>query len=106
MNDGSMLRRRCGVVMDEEYVQEHILTDGIVAPVGGASPTHSWPLTAISLGVVASHPTHLFWTGRFCPTFESRRRSQQRAQPYRGIADQANAADDRRRAEVCLAGVP
>jgi hypothetical protein len=39
--------------MDEEYVQEHILTGGIVAPVGGASPTHSWPLTAISLGVVA-----------------------------------------------------
>src|SRR6476660_4546158 len=30
----SMLRRRCGVVMDEEYVQEHISTDGIVAPVG------------------------------------------------------------------------
>ena len=28
--------------MDEEYVQEHILTGGIVAPVGGASPTHSW----------------------------------------------------------------
>jgi hypothetical protein len=27
-------------VMDEEYVQEHILADGIVAPVGGASPTH------------------------------------------------------------------
>jgi hypothetical protein len=45
--------------MDEEYVQEHILTGGIVAPVGGASPTHSWPLTAISLGIVASYPTHL-----------------------------------------------
>ena len=30
----------------------------------------------------------------------------QRAQPYRDIADQANAADDRRRAEVCLAGAP
>jgi hypothetical protein len=28
-----MFRRRCGVVMDEEYVQEHILTDGIVAPL-------------------------------------------------------------------------
>ena len=63
--------------MDEEYVQEHILTVGIVAPVGGASPTHSWPLTAISLGVVASHSTHLFRSGRFCPAFESRRRSQQ-----------------------------
>jgi hypothetical protein len=63
--------------MDEEYVQEHILTGGIVGPVGGASPTHSWPLTAISLGVVASHPTHLFRSGRFCPAFESRRRSQQ-----------------------------
>ena len=46
--------------MDEEYVQEHILTGGIVRPVGGASPTHSWPLTAISLGVVASYPTHLW----------------------------------------------
>ena len=40
--------------MDEEYVQEHILTGGIVAPVGRASPTHSWPLRAISLSVVAS----------------------------------------------------
>jgi hypothetical protein len=56
---GSMHRRRGGVVMDEEYVQEHILTGGIVGPVGGASPTHSWPITAISLGVVASYPTHL-----------------------------------------------
>jgi hypothetical protein len=45
--------------MDEEYVQEHILTGGIVGPVGGASPTHSWPLTTISLGIVASYPTHL-----------------------------------------------
>jgi hypothetical protein len=44
-----MLRRRCGAVMDEEYVQEHILTGGIVAPVGGASPSDSWPLTAIFL---------------------------------------------------------
>jgi hypothetical protein len=33
--------------MDEEYVQEHILTGGIVAPVGGASPSDPWPLTAI-----------------------------------------------------------
>ena len=45
--------------MGEEYVQEHILTDGIVAPVGGASPTHSWPLRAISLSVVASYDTSL-----------------------------------------------
>jgi hypothetical protein len=73
-----MLRRRCGAVIDEEYVQEHILTDGIVAPVGGAAPTHSWPLTAISLGVLASYPTYLFWSGRCCAGFESRRRSQQR----------------------------
>jgi hypothetical protein len=50
-----MFRRRWGVVIDEEYVQEHILTDGIVAPVGGASPTHSRPLTAISLGVLVSY---------------------------------------------------
>ena len=42
--------------MDEEYVQEHILTGDIVGPVGGASPTHSWPLTAISLSVAASYP--------------------------------------------------
>jgi hypothetical protein len=49
--------------MDEEYVQEHILTGGIVARVGRASPTHSWPLRAISLSVVASCPTHhlLVW---------------------------------------------
>jgi hypothetical protein len=51
-----MFRRRWGVVIDEEYVQEHILTNGIVAPVGGASPTHRWPLTAISLGVLVSYP--------------------------------------------------
>ena len=38
---------------------------------------HSWPLTAISLGVVASHPTRLFRSGRFCRAFESCRRSQQ-----------------------------
>jgi hypothetical protein len=25
-------------VVDEEYVQEHILTGGNVAPIGGASP--------------------------------------------------------------------
>jgi hypothetical protein len=32
--------------MDEEYVQEHILTGGVVAPVGGTSPPHSWPFAA------------------------------------------------------------
>jgi hypothetical protein len=56
----SMLRRRCGLVMGKEYVQEHILAGGIVAPVEGASPTHSSPLSAISLSVVASYPTHLW----------------------------------------------
>ena len=40
--------------MDEEYVQAHILTGGVIAPVGGASPTHSWPLTTISLGIVST----------------------------------------------------
>jgi hypothetical protein len=30
---GSMHRRRCGVVMDEEYVPEHILSGGNVAPL-------------------------------------------------------------------------
>jgi hypothetical protein len=50
--------------MVEEYVQEHILTGGIVAPVEGASPTHSSPLTAISLSVVASYPTHLWRKSR------------------------------------------
>jgi hypothetical protein len=40
-----MLRRRCGVVMDKEYVQEHILTDGIVAPV---SPENAPPGTNIA----------------------------------------------------------
>jgi hypothetical protein len=40
------------LVMDEEYVQEHIWIGCIVAPVGGASPTHSRPLTAIALCVV------------------------------------------------------
>jgi hypothetical protein len=46
--------------MGKEYVQEHILAGGIVAPVEGASPTHSSPLSAISLSVVASYPTHLW----------------------------------------------
>jgi hypothetical protein len=45
--------------MDEEYVQEHILTGGIVAPVEGGLADSSWPLTAISLGIVASYATHL-----------------------------------------------
>jgi hypothetical protein len=40
--------------MDEEYVQEHTLTGGVIAPVGGASPTHSLPLTNISLGIVST----------------------------------------------------
>ena len=44
--------------MDEEYVQEHILTGGIVAPVGGASPTHSWPLTAIR-SALSRHTRHI-----------------------------------------------
>jgi hypothetical protein len=48
----SMLRRRCGVVMDEEYVQEHMLIGRIVAPVERASPTHSWPLSIANLDVV------------------------------------------------------
>jgi hypothetical protein len=69
--------------MDEEYVQEHILTDGIVAPLEAPRQLVNGR-SAISLGVVASHPTHLFRSGRFffrsgrfCPAFESRRRSQQ-----------------------------
>jgi hypothetical protein len=43
--------------MDEEYVQEHILTGGIVAPVGGASPTRSWPASTdeSSTRLSASH---------------------------------------------------
>jgi hypothetical protein len=53
-----MFRRRWGVVMDEEYVQEHILTDGVGAPVGGASPTHSSPLTANSLAL-SRHTRHV-----------------------------------------------
>ena len=44
-----MLRRRCGVVMDEEYVQEHTLTNSVDTLVGDTSPTHSQPLTAILL---------------------------------------------------------
>jgi len=54
-----MLRRRSGVVMDEEYVQEHILGGGIVAPVRLASPTHySSPLTANSL-TLSRHTRHI-----------------------------------------------
>jgi len=71
-----MFRRRGGVVMDEEYVQEHISTDGIVAPLEAPRQLVNGR-SAISLGVVASHPTHLLRSGRFCPAFESRRRSQQ-----------------------------
>jgi hypothetical protein len=84
-----MLRRRCGAVIDEDYVQEHILTGGNVAPLEAPRQLVN-RRSAISLGVVASHLTHRFRSGRFCPAFE--------------IADQANAANDRRRAEVCLAG--
>jgi hypothetical protein len=71
-----MLRRRCGVVIDEEYVQEHILTGGNVAPLEAPRQLVNGS-SAISLGVVVSHPTHLFRSGRFCPAFERRRRSQQ-----------------------------
>jgi len=59
-----MFRRRCGAVIDEEYVQEHILTDGIVAPLE-APRRLIHGRSAISVGVVASHPTHLFRSGRF-----------------------------------------
>jgi hypothetical protein len=71
-----MLRRRCGAVIDEDYVQEHILTGGNVAPLEVPRQLVN-RRSAISLGVVASHLTHLFRSGRFCPAFESRRRSQQ-----------------------------
>ena len=71
-----MLRRRCGAVIDEDYVQEHILTGGNVAPLEAPRQLVN-RRSAISLGVVASRPTHLFRSGRFCPAFESCRRSQQ-----------------------------
>ena len=45
--------------MDDEYVQEHILTGGIVARVGAASPPNSWPLAAIPLDVIVSYPAHM-----------------------------------------------
>src|SRR5712672_2309595 len=85
-----MLRRRCRAVMDEEYVQEHILTGGIVGPVGGASPTHSWPLTAISLGVVASYPTHLRRAPRSAPAWSALRMVARQL-----VAPTSHAARDR-----------
>jgi hypothetical protein len=48
-----MFRRRCGAVIDEDHVQEHILTGGNVAPLEAPRRlVNSRP--AISLGVVAS----------------------------------------------------
>ncbi len=105
--------------MDEEYVQEHILTDGIVAPLEAPRQLVNGR-SAISLGVVASCPTHLFRSGRFffrsgrfffrsgrfCPAFESRRRSQQ----CNALNHIATSLTKRMQqmidggAEVCLAG--
>jgi hypothetical protein len=49
-----MFRRRCGAVIDEDYVQEHILTGGNVAPLEAPRRlVNSRP--AISIGVVASY---------------------------------------------------
>jgi hypothetical protein len=49
-----MFRRRYGAVIDEDYVQEHILTGGNVAPLEAPRRlANSRP--AISLGVVASY---------------------------------------------------
>jgi hypothetical protein len=48
-----MFRRRCGAVIDEDYVQEHILTGGNVAPLEAPRRlVNSRPAT--SLGDVAS----------------------------------------------------
>src|SRR5258706_7509023 len=56
----SMLRRRCRAVMDEEYVQEHILTGGIVGRTsGGAPPPSSAPSPPSLLRRLARHPPHL-----------------------------------------------
>jgi hypothetical protein len=49
-----MFRRRCGAVIDEDYVQEHILTGGNVAPLE-APRRRVNRRPAISLGVVASY---------------------------------------------------
>jgi hypothetical protein len=98
-----MFRRRCGAVIDEEYVQEHILTDGIVAPLE-APRRLIHGRSAISVGVVASHPTHLFRSGRFVLLLRVAAAPSNATRSTRDIADQANAAEDRRRAEVCLAG--
>ena len=91
--------------MDEEYVQEHILTDGIVAPLeaprrlihGRLQPFRSAlsrRTRHISSGLAAFV---LLLRAAVAPSNATR-------STYRDIADQANAADDRRRAEVCLAG--
>ena len=85
--------------MDEEYVQEHILTDGIVAPLeaprrlihGRLQPFRSAlsrRTRHISSGLAAFV---LLLRVAAAPSNATR-------------SDQANAADDRRRAEVCLAG--
>ena len=50
--------------MDEEYVQEHILTGGIVAPVGDGLADSFMAAYSHSLGVVVSYPTHLWRASR------------------------------------------
>jgi hypothetical protein len=64
--------------MDEEYVQEHILTDGMRRQLDAPCRLIHGPLTAISLRVNASCPIHFFRSGCRCAVVESRRRSQQR----------------------------
>ena len=51
--------------MDEEYVQEHILTGGIVAPVGGGLADSFMAAYSHFAWVVASYPTHLRRAPRF-----------------------------------------
>jgi hypothetical protein len=59
--------------MDEEYVQEHILTGGIVAPVGSAPPTYYWAVQSFRSAL--SRQRHIFsGLAVVCAGFEGRRR--------------------------------
>ena len=62
--------------MDEEYVQEHILTDGIVAPLEAPRRLIHRRLQPFR-SALSRRTRHISSGLAVCPAFESRRRSQQ-----------------------------
>jgi hypothetical protein len=69
-----MLRRRCGVVTDEEYVQEHILTGGMSRRSDSPRRLIHGRLQPVQ-SALSRHTDASFLVWPFCAGFESRRRS-------------------------------